>query len=143
MGRFVETVGGDTGAAPNPESEVCAAAWTGEGRSTAETLAALYAIEAAQPAIAETKRTGRWSTTGSRTGPAPSTSTCTRRSDHEHAAARRALLEPEIGNGRDEELLQAARDVLAANWALLDGVDRRGLTLRPAIGRHHMKKVLT
>jgi pyrroloquinoline-quinone synthase len=125
--RFAEAVGGDAGAAPNPESEICAATWAGEGRSAAETLAALYAIESAQPAIAETKRQGLVEHYGLEPNSAGTEYFDVHATlDHDHAAAHRALLEPEIGNGRDEELLEAARAALAANWALLDGVDRGG-----------------
>ena len=123
--RFVESVGGDSAAAPNPESEICAGVWADEDRSEAETLAALYAIESAQPAIAETKRTGLLEHYGVEAGPGTEYFEVHSTLDHEHAAAHRALLEPEVGRGRDDELLEAARRVLAANWALLDGVDRK------------------
>ena len=123
--RFVDSVGGERDAEPNVESGLCAEAWVGQGRSTAETLAALYAIESAQPAIAETKRVGLLEHYGIEPGPGTEYFEVHASLDHEHAAAHRALLEHEIGQGRDEELLEAARAVLAANWALLDGVDRK------------------
>jgi pyrroloquinoline-quinone synthase len=50
--EFVAQVGGDAGAAPTPETRACARAWAGDGdRAFLETLAAMYAIESAQPAI--------------------------------------------------------------------------------------------
>ena len=122
--RFVDSVGGDAAAEPNVESRVCAEVWAGAGRSTAETLAALYAIESAQPAIAATKRAGLLEHYGIEPGPGTEYFEVHAELDHEHAAAHRALLELELGKGRDDELLEAARAVLAANWALLDGVDR-------------------
>ena len=123
--RFVGAVGGDAGAAPSPETSICASAWAREGRSDAATLAALYAIESAQPAISETKLRGLVDHYGFSGGDATAYFEVHGRLDHEHAAAHRAVLEREIGSGRDDELLDAAREVLAGNWALLDGVDRR------------------
>ena len=45
-------------AAAAPETAECAAAWADPSRDRATTLAVLYAIESAQPAISETKRAG-------------------------------------------------------------------------------------
>ena len=51
--RFVAAAGGDPEASASEETEVCASAWRGSGeRSVEATLVALYAIEAAQAAIA-------------------------------------------------------------------------------------------
>ena len=122
--RFVEAAGGDTGAEPAPETLVCAGAWAREGRSADETLAALYAIESAQPAIAETKLRGLVDHYGFEQGDGTAYFDVHATLDHEHAAAHRELLAGAVGNGRDDELLAAARDALAANWALLDGVER-------------------
>jgi pyrroloquinoline-quinone synthase len=121
--RFVDAVGGER-AAPTTETAICAEAWAGEGRSPAATLAALYAIESAQPAIAATKRAGLEEHYGIAGEAATEYFEVHSELDHEHAAAHRALLEPVVGNARDGELLEAARAALAANWALLDGVER-------------------
>src|SRR5947208_3246402 len=51
-------VGGDVDAAPYAETRACAHAWARPERALPATLVALYAIESAQPAIAETKRAG-------------------------------------------------------------------------------------
>src|SRR4051794_167707 len=56
--RFVDEVGGDRAADPAPETQICADSWTGQGRSTDEALAALYAIESAQARIATVKLDG-------------------------------------------------------------------------------------
>jgi len=122
--RFVDAVGGGR-AAPALETAICAEAWAGEGRSPVATLAALYAIESAQPAVAATKKAGLEEHYAIAEEPGTEYFEVHSELDHEHAAAHRALLEPEVGNGRDDELLGAARAVLAANWALLDGVERR------------------
>jgi len=123
--RFVDAVGGDADAAPAPETLICAHAWAREGRTSAATLAALYAIESAQPAIARTKLRGLVDHYGFEQGDATTYFDVHATLDHEHAAAHRERLEQEVGNGSDEELLAAAREVLAGNWALLDGMERR------------------
>jgi pyrroloquinoline-quinone synthase len=122
---FAGAAGADGPQAAEPETAECARAWAGEGRDLLGHLVALYAIESAQPAIAETKRAGLLEHYGIEPGPGTQYFEVHAELDHEHAAAHRALLEHEIGKGRDDELLEAARAVLAANWALLDGVDRK------------------
>ncbi len=122
--RFVAATGGDTGADAAPETLVCAGTWARDGRSADETLAALYAIESAQPAIAETKLRGLVDHYGFEPGDATVYFDVHTELDHEHAAAHRELLESAVGQGRDDELIAAARDALAATWALLDGVER-------------------
>src|SRR4051794_1257767 len=54
---FVEAVGGEVGAAPNPETKLCVDAWTASGDRVSQ-LVRLYAIESGQPAISKTKREG-------------------------------------------------------------------------------------
>jgi pyrroloquinoline-quinone synthase len=122
--RFVEATGGDVDATATPETEICAATWAGAERSVEETLVALYAIESAQPRIAEVKRLGLVEEYGFEEGPATTYFDVHAERDHEHAAAHRAHLEAALDDADQDDLIEAARQVLAANWALLDGVER-------------------
>jgi pyrroloquinoline quinone (PQQ) biosynthesis protein C len=92
------------------------------GRSRA--LAARYAIEAGQPAIAETKRDGLVDLYGFETGPATAYFDVHATLDHEHAAAHRASIDALLDDADEDALVAAARGVLEANWTLLDGVER-------------------
>jgi pyrroloquinoline-quinone synthase len=120
--RFLEAAGGDAGAAPTPETSDCARVWSGADRPLLATLAALYAIEAAQPGIAEVKRRGLVDLYGFEPGPATDYFDVHATLDHEHAAAHRAWLEASLRDADEDELVAAGRAVLAANWRLLDGV---------------------
>ena len=124
--RFLAAAGGDAGAAPNPETELCAAAWAGSGRNPAATLAALYAIESSQPAISATKQQGLVELYDYERGPATDYFEIHAELDHEHAESHRRFLAAEIEAGAvdEDELISSAREVLRANWTLLDGVDR-------------------
>ena len=127
---FLTEVGGDSAAAPSEETAKCATAWSGtdagSGRPLLRSLAALYAIEASQPAISETKRDGLVEHYGFAPG---SKGTeyfdlhATR--DHEHAAQSRGVLEERLSEADADALVAEAEAVLRANWELLDGVDRR------------------
>src|SRR5262245_58336824 len=127
--EFTRTIGGATDAEPNAETAACATAWAGdEDRSLAATLAALYAIESGQPAIAETRRAGLLEHYGIADGPATAYFSLHATLDHEHAAQERTLL-AELLDGEDEDVLVAeAEAALRANWELLDGVDAARVT---------------
>jgi pyrroloquinoline-quinone synthase len=120
---FLRSVGADADAAPTPQTADCVAAWADPRRDRAGTLAALYAIESAQPAISETKRAGLVEHYGAEAG-----SDATRyfdvhaSLDHEHAADDRAELTAVMTPGDEPRLLAEVERVLRANWELLDGV---------------------
>lgn len=120
---FVAAVGGDAGAAPEPETAACAAAWSQDG-PLLETLAGLYAIEAAQPAISATKAAGLRAHYGIGAPAATAYFDLHEQLDAEHAAAGRAFIEQRLGDADGEALVARAEQVLRANWELLDGVER-------------------
>ncbi len=122
----MDATGGDAGAEPAPETELCAAAWAGAGRNPEATLAALYAIESAQPQISAIKQQGLVEHYGYEEGPATDYFEIHATLDHDHAEAHRRHLESSIESGDvdQDELIAAAREVLRANWTLLDGVER-------------------
>jgi len=134
--RFAAAVGGDVAAAPAPETVACAEAWAGDGeRPLLDSLVAMYAIESAQPAIAETKREGLVAHYGF----APESDATLYFDLHatldvEHAAQERALIEPRLDGADEQALLVEAESVLRANWELLDGVERAlGRTPEPVV----------
>ena len=106
--------------APSPETRVCSDAWARHDRL--EALAVLYAIESAQPAIAETKLRGLVEHFGFAEGPATEYFALHAKRDIEHAAEARDALA--AASPRDEDgLVAAAEAALRTNWELLDGVD--------------------
>ena len=125
--RFVAATGGDAAAEPTPESAACAAAWEGRDRDLTATLVALYAIESAQPKISEVKQQGLLDLYGFEPGPATDYFDIHATLDADHAAAHREFVEPVLEGADHDARLDAAREVLDANWKLLDGVDRANL----------------
>ena len=123
---FLEFAGGDRDATPTAQTAACAAAWADERRDRTATLAALYAIEAAQPAISETKRAGLIEHYGA----TPDTN-ATRyfdvhaKLDHVHAEHDRQELEAAMQPADEQRLIDQIERVLKANWQLLDGVQER------------------
>jgi pyrroloquinoline-quinone synthase len=121
---FLRSVGGDLDAAPPPQTAACAATWGDARRDLTATLATLYAIEAAQPAISETKRAGMVVHYGATPG-----SAATRYFDvhavldHAHAAHNRERLVAVMRPADEERLLGDIERVLQANWQLLDDVE--------------------
>ena len=121
---FVRAVGGDVDAAPNLETRACAQAWARPERELPATLVALYAVESAQPAIAETKRAGLRAHYGIDQASATAYFDVHVQRDREHAASGRRLLEARLDGGDPGALAAEAEAVLRANWRLLDGVER-------------------
>jgi pyrroloquinoline-quinone synthase len=120
---FAAAVGADRAAPPLPETAECASEWAGDGRPLLDTLVALYAIESAQPGIAEAKRTGLQAHYGIEDSTATGYFDVHVERDVEHAADGRALIEQLLTNEDHERLLECAEAVLTANWKLLDGVE--------------------
>jgi pyrroloquinoline-quinone synthase len=110
-------------AEPSPETAECAERW-----APADALAAtavLYAVESAQPAIAETKLRGLLEHYGYRQdSPALSYFRVHAERDHAHAARAAAILGGRPSDADDHALGDAAEAALRANWSLLDGVER-------------------
>jgi pyrroloquinoline-quinone synthase len=120
---FVAAVGGDTDAAPTPETELCARAWTADDGLLAY-LARLYAIESGQPSISRTKRDGLARFYGIDGGAATAYFRVHESRDATHAAETRELIEELVPAGSEQEdaVVVAAESAFRANWRLLDGV---------------------
>jgi pyrroloquinoline-quinone synthase len=121
---FAAAVGTPGPADAEPETAACAEAWAGAERDLLGHLAALYAIESAQPQISRTKADGLREHYGFEGGPATAYFDLHAERDVEHAAEGRALLEARLEGADDDALVAEAERVLQANWALLDGVER-------------------
>lgn len=115
---FASAVDGAEKREPLPQTRCCTSAWSAAGDDV-EAAAILYAIEAGQPAISETKLRGLLDHYGFEEG-SPGTAYFELHSerDHAHAAEARSRLE----DADDARLVALAESALAANWALLDGV---------------------
>jgi pyrroloquinoline-quinone synthase len=109
---------GTEAAEPLPETRCCASAWAAADDELGA-AAILYAIEAGQPAISETKLRGLVEHYGFAEGSeAVEYFVLHGERDHEHAAEARA----QLAEQEDGRLVGLAEAALAANWALLDGV---------------------
>jgi pyrroloquinoline-quinone synthase len=130
--EFAAAAGSGTSSrAPLGETERCVRSWTA-GDSALEHLAVLYAIEASQPAIAQTKLDGLVERYGySPEGPAVEYFKLHATLDVEHARQARELIAELLSDDEAEARIQAERLVerasaaLRGNWELLDGVEAR------------------
>ncbi|HLY35820.1 MAG TPA: iron-containing redox enzyme family protein [Candidatus Limnocylindria bacterium] len=118
--EFTAAVGGDPEATPSAETRDCARAWADPTHSFAETLAAMYAIENAQPAISATKQQGL---EHHYKIDATAYFEIHRERDLEHAAQMRQLITKRLADVDEDALVDSATGALQANWRLLDGVE--------------------
>ena len=84
---------------------------------------ATYAIEAAQPAISQTKLEGLVKHYGVEEGPATEYFSLHSEKDVEHAEESRELIAERLDGADADRLLEIAETALKGNWALLDGVE--------------------
>ena len=121
---FTKAAGGESTRTAAPETAECAVAWAGEQRDLLQGLVAMYAIESAQPAISATKLEGLKEHYDYPEGPATAYFALHAVLDKEHAETEKTLIEPMLDGADVDGLLVEAEQVLAANWRLLDGVER-------------------
>ena len=120
---FAAAFDADTTGEPSPETRECVVAWTAPGHRL-EALAVMYAIEAGQPAVSQTKLDGladHYGVAGDEPGAAYFVLHA--ELDHEHAASSRAALEAHSGD--EDRLVELAENALRGNWILLDGAEAR------------------
>ena len=120
--QFVDAVGGNSGAAPNPETVECVEAWT-RTDGFGPQLARLFAVESGQPEISKTKSKGLSDFYGIEDAPAREYFTVHATMDVEHAEEGRKLVERYMADFDEDELAEAAEEAFRANWRLLDGVE--------------------
>ncbi len=124
---FAEACGAHAEAPALPGTTDCVASWTA-GESLLERLAVLYAIEASQPAISETKLQGlRAHYDHVQEGPATEYFELHAVRDIDHADAAASLIEELIASSEDaagdtERMVGRAQSALRGNWLLLDSV---------------------
>jgi pyrroloquinoline-quinone synthase len=119
---WATSLGGEP-ADPSAETVACVDAWA--PHDALDATAVLFAVESAQPAIAETKLRGLVEHYGYRPdSPAVSYFQIHATRDHEHADRAREILANRAGDADEDRLVAAAEGALRANWALLDGVER-------------------
>ena len=117
---FALALDADVGRAPRAETAECVAAWSGDGF---EGVAALYAIESAQPEISRTKVDGLVGHYGFERGTrATEYFELHAERDHDHAAQSRRVLAASVSPEDEDRVVAAAERALRGNWALLDGV---------------------
>jgi pyrroloquinoline-quinone synthase len=125
---FAKAAGANLTTPPLPKTADCARAWAGaSGRPLLDSLVAMYVIEAAQPAVAETKRVGLTTHYGLGNPTATAYFDVHVELDVVHAAAGRKMIEERLVGADEGRLIAEAESVLRANWELLDGVEHGGV----------------
>jgi pyrroloquinoline-quinone synthase len=121
--RFAGAVGAAPDAPPLERTAACAQVWGDRDRDLLATLVALYTVESAQPAISRAKAAGLREHYGITATAATAYFDQHAVRDVEHAQAARELIDARLAGAETDALLAEAERVLAANWALLDGVE--------------------
>jgi pyrroloquinoline-quinone synthase len=122
---FASAVDAEPGPARLDGTVSCVTAWT-SATDPVEALGILYAIEAGQPAVSETKLQGLVEHYGFEPdSPATAYFTLHAERDHEHAAESRELLERHARPEDADRVVAAAERALSGNWTLLDGFEAR------------------
>jgi pyrroloquinoline-quinone synthase len=124
-GAFAHSLGADLDRPARVETLACVDAWDAP-TDELEGVAALYAIEATQPEVAQTKLDGLVRHYGFERGSAATAYfELHLERDHDHAAASRRVLETRARPEDADRLVAAAERALAGNWTLLDGVESK------------------
>ena len=122
--EFAAAFGARTDRRPSAETAECVDAWTAPTNRN-EALVVMYAIEAGQPAVSQSKLDGlaeHYGVAADDSGAEYFALHSER--DHEHAAESRRELEL-VHDADEDRLVEVAEAALRGNWILLDGVDAR------------------
>lgn len=122
-GGFAHSLDAELDRPPRTETLACVDAWA-SAADELEGVAALYAIEAAQPAISQTKLDGLVAHYGfERGGAGTAYFELHAERDHDHAEQSRRTLAERTRPEDEDRVVAAAERALAGNWTLLDGVE--------------------